>query len=70
MKMNLKTLATATTGGIAELWRGMFASNTQGGSERGLRVAADTALLRAMKNAMFVDYDRRQMVALMRERWL
>jgi len=66
--INLKTLAQATTGGMAQLLRGMFASsNAQGGSERGSRTPADEAMLRAMKNAMFVDYERRAMVGLMRE---
>jgi hypothetical protein len=65
--MNLKTLATATKTNIAEVWRGLFPAAAQGTRERGGRVATDIALQRAMKNAMFVDYDRRALVALMRE---
>jgi hypothetical protein len=65
--MNLKTLATATKTNIAEVWRGLFPAAAQGTRERGGRVATDIALQRAMKNAMFVDYERRALVALMRE---
>lgn len=45
---------------IAQAWRNLTA-------EKGMRVASDTAMERQVRNLMFVDTERRAMVALMRE---
>lgn len=62
-----KTLATATVGNIAEMWKKLNPSAGGQGGEKGDRLASDAAMLRAMKSAMFVDYERREMVRLMRQ---
>ena len=63
----LKTLATATISNVAAMWASLFPSVAPMQRERGARIGSDVALQRAMKNAMFVDYDRRVLVAMMRE---
>jgi len=65
--MKLKTLATATTANVAAMWRELFPSQARMGGERGARIDSWAAMKRQMANAMFVDYDRRALVALMRE---
>lgn len=45
---------------IAQAWRNLS-------GERGARVASDTAMERHYRNLMFVDHERRAMVALVRE---
>ena len=62
-----KSLATATVGNIAEMWKKLNPSAGGQGAEKGDRLASDAAMLRAMKSAMFVDYERREMVRLMRQ---
>lgn len=62
----LKTLATATGANVAAMWRDLFPSAGRMPGERGARIGSDLAMQRAMKNAMFVDYDRRALVAMMR----
>ena len=62
-----KTLATATVGNIAEMWKKLNPSAGGQGAEKGDRLASDAAMLRAMKSAMFVDYERRELVRLMRQ---
>lgn len=63
----LKTLATATGSNVAAMWASLFPSSGRMSNERGARIGSDVALSRAMKNAMFVDYERRALVAMMRE---
>lgn len=63
----LKTLTTATASNVAAMWRELFPSQARLSEERGARIDSQAAMQRAMKNAMFVDYDRRAMVALVRE---
>jgi len=63
----LKSLAVATTSNIGALWQSLFPSGGQMAGEKGGRLASDIAIARAMKNAMWVDYDRRAMVKLMRQ---
>lgn len=63
----LKSLATATKGNIAELWQNLFPSAGGMAGEKGGRLASDAAQQRAMMNAMFVDYDRRALVQLVRD---
>lgn len=63
----LKTLATATASNVAAMWKELFPSQDRLSGERGARIDSQVAMQRAMKNAMFVDYDRRAMVALVRE---
>ncbi len=62
-----KTLATATVGNIAEMWKKLNPSAGGQGGEKGDRIPSDAAMQRAMKSAMFVDYERREMVRLMRQ---
>lgn len=62
----LKTLATATSSNVAAMWASLFPSAGRMAGERGARIGSDVALQRTMKNAMFVDYDRRALVAMMR----
>lgn len=64
----LKSLASAAVfAPIAAKWAALFPSVGGMGRERGERLASDAAMLRQMKNAMFVDYDRRALVAQIRE---
>lgn len=63
----LKTLATATGANVAAMWRELFPSAGRMAGERGARIGSDVAMMRAMKNAMFVDFDRRALVALIRQ---
>lgn len=63
----LKTLATATAANVAAIWIELFPSQARLSNERGARIDSQAAMQRAMKNAMFVDYDRRALVAMMRE---
>ncbi|CAM8626574.1 hypothetical protein MCEMSHM24_02683 [Comamonadaceae bacterium] len=63
----LKSLATATASGVAAKWAELFPSSASAAGEKGSRVASDTAMLRSMRNAMFVDFERRALVRTMRE---
>lgn len=63
----LRTLATATANNIASMWAELFPSQGRMAGERGARIDSNQAMLREMKNAMFVDYERRALVALMRQ---
>lgn len=63
----LRTLATSASTNIASLWARLVPSSARMSGERGDRLTSDKALLRDMANMMFVDYERRAMVALMRE---
>jgi hypothetical protein len=64
----LKTLASsAVFAPLAAKWAALFPSTGSLSGERGDRLASDAALLRATKNMMFVDYDRRALVEMMRE---
>ena len=63
----LKTLATATSSNVAAIWASLFPSTGRMAGERGARIGSDLALRRAMSSAMFVDHERRAMVAMMRE---
>lgn len=62
-----KDLAKAAVAPIAQLWAERFPSTAGLPGERGERLASDAAMTRAMKNMMFVDYDRRALVAMMRD---
>lgn len=63
----LKDLASVAFAPIAQLWAEKYPSSGRMPGERGERIASDAAQLRAMKNMMFVDYDRRALVATMRQ---
>lgn len=63
----LRTLASAALAPIAQRWATLFPSTAGLSGERGERLASDAAMTRSIKNMMFVDYDRRALVALMRE---
>jgi hypothetical protein len=64
----LKTLASsAVFAPLAAKWAALVPSTGSLSGERGDRLASDAALLRATKNMMFVDYDRRALVEMMRE---
>lgn len=63
----LKDLARAAIAPIATLWAEKFPSTAGLSGERGERLPSDAAMTRAMKNMMFVDYDRRALVAMMRD---
>ncbi len=63
----LRTLATATASNIASMWAELFPSQGRMAGERGARIDSNQTMLREMKNAMFVDYERRALVALMRQ---
>lgn len=66
----LRTLASAANKPLASLaqsWAALFPSTSGLARERGARIASDVAMQRAMRNAMFVDYERRALVAMMRE---
>jgi hypothetical protein len=63
----LKTLASATTSNVAAMWKELFPSASRLTNERGRRIDSNLGMQRAMKSAMFVDYDRRALVAMMRE---
>jgi hypothetical protein len=64
----LRSLASAAVfAPIAAKWAALFPSVGGMSGERGDRLPSDAALLRATKNMMFVDYDRRALVELMRE---
>lgn len=65
--MNLKSLASKATAPLATRWAALFPSQSVLKRETGDRQPSDAAQLRAMKNMMFVDYDRRAVVELMRE---
>jgi hypothetical protein len=59
----LKTVAE----NVAKKWGEMFPSSARLAGETGGRIDSDKAMRRAMKNEMFVDYERRELVRLMRE---
>lgn len=63
----LRTLASSAGAGMAVLWQKIFPSSERMSGERGHRLASDIAMQREMKNAMFVDYERRAVVALVRD---
>ena len=64
----LKTLAGAAMfAPLAAKWAALFPSVGGLAGERGERLPSDAAMLRTLKNAMFVDYDRRALVQTMRE---
>lgn len=65
--MNLKTLAGSAMGNVAAMWSSLFPSAAPMQGEKGVRLDSQAAQLRAMKNLMFVDYDRRAMVQTVRE---
>ena len=62
-----KTLASTALAPLAQRWAALFPSTAGLPGERGDRLPSDTAMLRAMRSAMFVDYERRNIVALIRE---
>lgn len=62
-----RTLASATRANVSDMLQGLFGAGSKMTNERGARLASDEAQLRAMKNLMFVDYDRRALVATVRE---
>lgn len=63
---NLASAALAPLAPLAAKWAALYPSTGRLSGERGARIASDVALQRAMKNAMFVDYERRALVAQMR----
>lgn len=63
----LRSLATTAGSSVAAMWQKLMPSAARQAGERGDRLASDKALLRDMANQMFIDYERRAMVALMRE---
>ncbi|MFA5900664.1 MAG: hypothetical protein WC829_16310 [Hyphomicrobium sp.] len=62
----LRTLAGTAFAPLATKWAALFPSQGRMAGERGDRQPSDAAMLRAMKNAMFVDHERRALVELMR----
>lgn len=62
----LRTLASTALAPLAERWAALFPSQGRMSGERGDRQPSDAAMLRAMKTQMFVDYERRALVELMR----
>ena len=63
----LRHLASAAIKPLAASWAALFPSNAGLPNERGDRLASDIAMQRQMRNMMFVDYDRRALVALVRD---
>nr|WP_315242036.1 hypothetical protein [uncultured Albidiferax sp.] len=63
----LRTLASSVFAPLASKWSALFPSSSSLPGEQGQRIASDLATQRAMRNAMFVDYERRALVATMRE---
>ena len=62
----LRTLASTAIAPLATKWAALFPSQGRMAREQGDRQPSDAAMLRAMKNAMFVDHERRALVELMR----
>ncbi|MFZ4286642.1 hypothetical protein [Variovorax sp. HJSM1_2] len=62
----IKSLASATWAPLVAGWNSLFPSAGKLPNEVGARVASDLAMERSMRQAMFVDYERRAMVAMMR----
>lgn len=63
----LRRLAGTALAPLATRWAALFPSTGGLSRERGERLASDAALVRSLKNAMFVDYDRRALVEMMRD---
>lgn len=63
----IKNRAGAAVLPVAERWAALFPSTGGLTRERGGRLASDVAMQRAMRQQMFVDYERRALVATMRE---
>ena len=64
----IKSRAAVAVLPIAERWAALFPSTGGAlGNERGARLASDVAMQRAMRSQMFVDYERRALVATVRE---
>lgn len=63
----MNTRLDAAKAGLAQLWRSISPFATQLPAEKGQRLASDIALERQYRNLMMVDYERRAIVALMRE---
>lgn len=64
---NLASAALSPLAPLAARWAALYPSVGGLTEEKGVRLPSDTALARAMKNQMFVDYERRAMVETMRE---
>lgn len=65
--MNLKSLASTALAPLAAKLAALFPSQSRLSGEVGDRLPSDAAMTRAMRNMMFVDYERRALVALMRQ---
>lgn len=63
----LRSLASKAIAPLAARWAALYPSTGGLAGERGERLASDAAMMRSLKNAMFVDYERRALVELMRE---
>lgn len=63
----LRSLATKAMAPIAQLWADLYPSQSGMAGEKGDRLPSDTAMQRAMRSAMFVDYERRALVATIRK---
>lgn len=63
----LKNLASSALAPLASKWAALFPSVGGLSGERGDRLPSDEAMRRAMKTQMFVDYDRRALVATIRD---
>ncbi len=63
----MNTRIDAAKAGLAQLWRAISPFSAQLPAEKGMRLASDIALERQYRNLMMVDYERRAIVATMRE---
>lgn len=62
-----KSLASKALAPLAARWAALYPSTGGLAGERGQRLASDAAMIRDLKNAMFVDFERRALVQMMRE---